>query len=597
MLQATRTLLIAAALTGAAQAQNNINWVEFHQDDSLLSGSGSTLLNDSQEKDYAWGDLDGDGWIDMVIVRKQPYTTSGPYPNVLLMNEGGVLTDRTAQYAASSDVAGDNGFLTPTNDRDVVIVDVDLDGWDDVVTSAAIGTSSPKHISHPRVYINRGNDGAGNWLGLRFENARIPDFGTFPNFCGVGFGDLTGDGYPDLYFVHYQQAADVDLDDRLLINDGNGFFSDESSSRMTNTMLDSSFGVSAVIADMNGDGVLDVLKDTALGSTGATGPKLLISYNDPGNEGFFTLYDEPYFGAPYHANVGDLNNDGKLDIVLSDDGADRYMLNQGNDQFGRATWSSALSFNLDDGFGSNNLMADLDMDGWNDILICDVDVDIPSCGRRLHIYHNRGGAVGGTVSMHEESGSGFTGIRGLTSSQMSGTHDVAVFDIDRDGDNDLVIGRCNGTDLWINDTFTGGPGPIGTNYCTAVNNSVGLAGLASGFGSLIASDNDVSLTASNLPNSQFGYFVCSATQGLIINPGGSSGNLCLSGSMGRFINQVKNSGSTGAFSITVDTNGLPAPLNTAVLPGSTWNFVAWYRDVVLGTTTSNFTNGLSITFM
>ncbi len=67
--------------------------------------------------------------------------------------------------------------------------------------------------------------------------------------------------------------------------------------------------------------------------------------------------------------------------------------------------------------------------------------------------------------------------------------------------------------------------------------------------------------------------------------------------MGRFINQVKNSGSTGAFSITVDTNGLPAPLNTAVLPGSTWNFVAWYRDVVLGTTTSNFTNGLSITFM
>ena len=36
-------------------------------------------------------------------------------------------------YAAASDVPGDSGFLTPTNDRDVVIVDVDQDGLIDVV--------------------------------------------------------------------------------------------------------------------------------------------------------------------------------------------------------------------------------------------------------------------------------------------------------------------------------------------------------------------------------------------------------------------------------------------------------------------------------
>ena len=591
-----RNLMISASLVGLAQAQNNINWVEFHQDDSLLSGSSSTLLNDNQEKDYAWGDLDGDGWIDLVIVRKQPYTTSGRYPNVLLMNEGGVLTDRTVQYASSSDVGGDSGFLTPTNDRDVIVTDVNLDGWNDVVTCTTVSPGTPKHISHPRVYINLGNDGSGNWQGLRFENARMPDFGTYPNFCGVGFGDVTGDGYPDLYFAHYHQSADVDLNDRLLINDGNGAFNDESSSRMTAAMLDSSFGVSAVIADMNGDGVADIVKDTALGSTGASGPKLAISYNNPANEGQFNILQEPYFGAPYHANVGDLNNDGKLDIVLADDGADRYLINQGNDVFGKVNWSAAYSFNTDDGFGSNNIMADLDMDGWNDILICDVDVDIPSCSRRLHIYHNRGGAVGDTVNMHEESGSGFIGVRGLNSSKMTGTHDVAIFDIDRDGDNDLVIGRCTGTDLWINDTFTGGPGPIGTNYCTAVINSTGQGGSTTGFGSLIAADDDLSLTASNLPNGQFGYFIASATQGLIVGPGGASGDLCLSGAMGRFIQQVQNSGSNGEFSIAVDTTALPAPLNTAILPGSTWNFVAWYRDVVLGTPTSNFTDGLSITF-
>ena len=235
-------------------------------------------------------------------------------------------------------------------------------------------------------------------------------------------------------------------------------------------------------------------------------------------------------------------------------------------------------------------------DGLQDVLVADVDPQISGFNRRLHIYHNRGGAVGGTVNMHEESGSGFIGVRGLNSSEMTGTHDVAIFDIDRDGDNDLVIGRCTGTDLWINDTFTGGPGPIGTNYCTAVINSTGQGGSTTGFGSLIAANDDLSLTASNLPNGQFGYFIASATQGLIVGPGGASGNLCLSGSMGRFVQQVQNSGSNGEFSIAVDTTALPAPLNTAILPGSTWNFVAWYRDVVLGTPTSNFTDGLSITF-
>ena len=98
--------LAALALAGPAAAQNNISWVTFHQDDTLLSGSSSTLLNDQQEKDYAWGDLDNDGWTDVVVVRKQPYTTAGRFPNVLLMNENGVLTDRTAQYASATDVPG-----------------------------------------------------------------------------------------------------------------------------------------------------------------------------------------------------------------------------------------------------------------------------------------------------------------------------------------------------------------------------------------------------------------------------------------------------------------------------------------------------------
>jgi hypothetical protein len=585
---------LALALTPLGLAQNDISWVSFHQDDTLLNGDSGTLLNDQQEKDYAWGDLDNDGWTDLVIVRKQPYTTGGRYPNVLLMNEGGTLTDRTAQYASATDVPGDQGFLTPTNDRDVILGDVDLDGWLDVITCTTITPNQPKSLSHPRVYMNLGQDSSGQWLGLEYQESRIPDFGTYPNFCGVGIGDVTGDGYPDLYFAHYHQSAVVDLNDRLLINDGTGSFGDESATRMTPQMLDSSFGVSAVIADMNGDGVADIVKDTALGSTGASGPKMSVSYNNPNSPGMFNVFQEPYLGAPYHTNVGDLNQDGKPDVVIADDGSDRYMLNQGNDPFGRVIWSSAYTYNTDDGFGSNNLVADLDGDNWNDVLICDVDVDIPSCSRRLHIYHNRGGTVGGFVTLHEESGGGDRGITGMSTSDMTGTHDVAVFDLDNDGDNDMVIGRCSGTDLWINDTFTGGgSGPIGTPFCSANANSTGFPGLIQADGSTSVGANNVTLTASLLPQSQFGLFIVSSTQA---NIPVSQGNLCVGGQIGRFSapGQIKNSGSAGSFSLSIPLgSNWPVTGVSAVQAGDTWHFSTWFRDVGA---VSNFTNGVSITF-
>jgi hypothetical protein len=593
----TRSLALIVCATLTAQfAQAQIGWASYTKDNSRLNANNSTVMNDSEEKDYAWGDLDQDGWTDLIIVRKTPYTNAGGKVNVLLMNESGILTDRTSQYATSSSVAGDNGFKTGTNDRDVAIADVNGDGWLDVITSAAIAPNQPKHISHPRVYINQGPNGAGDWLGLRYEDALIPDFGTFPNFCAVAVGDVTGDGFPDLYFAHYEQSAVVDLNDKLLVNDGTGNFSDESNARMSSAMLDSSFAVSAVIADMNGDGHNDIIKDTALGSTGAAGPRVIVDYNNPSNVGVFNIYDQVYAGAPYHANVGDLNKDGKLDMVISDDAADRYVLNQGNDALGRVNWSAAFTYNTDDGFGSNNIVRDLNNDGWNDVLICDVDVDIPGCARRMHVYHNKGGTVGGNITLKEESGGGSTGVTGLSTSDLRGIHDVAVFDVDNDGDLDLVLGDCAGTNLFVNDLNEPG-GPIGTNYCgPAVTNSSGFPAIMGATGSEQAAANNVTLGASMLPTNQFGYFLTSQTAGFIANPGGAQGNLCLGGKMGRYSGSLQNSGSAGSFQLTIDLTNMPPPVQSSVLPGDTWNFVGWFRDKN-PTNTSNFTDGLSILFL
>ena len=135
--------------------------------------------------------------------------------------------------------------------------------------------------------------------------------------------------------------------------------------------------------------------------------------------------------------------------------------------------------------------------------------------------------------------------------------------------------------------------PLGNQYCgPAIPNTTGLPGVMSATGSPVAANNDVTLTAGQLPPGQFGYFLTSQTQGFFMPPG-SSGFICLGGSIGRF-NQPQNIGQGPTFSLQIDLTAVLQPTGpVAVLPGETWNFQAWYRDIG---NTNNFTDGLSILF-
>ena len=450
------SIALACFLTSSLSAQ----FATFNDETSArLSSAPGVGSADPQEKDYAWDDLDQDGDIDLVCVRKQPFTTTGRHPNVLFMNENGVLTDRTSTLASASTVAGSQGFLDATNDRDVVIVDVNGDGWKDVVTATTLSAGLAQYIRVPRVYINQGNDGTGTWLGLLFDDeTRIDDIANgwqgVHRFCSISAGDVDGDGDADLYFGDYQQggARAIDINDRLLINDGTGYFTDESSTRMSVTMLESSFAMSTAMVDMNGDGKVDILKDDALNAPQGVS----ISYNDgTAGTGFFGSYEVVHNFAPYHINTGDLNNDGLPDLVISDDGQDRFLLHSGV-VGGMATFRPASSFSYtgggsDDGFAGNNLIADLNNDGWNDVLITDVDVDIAGFNRRTHIFRNLGNAP--DVTLQEQTVNG--AIAGIPIAMLRGTHDVAVFDIDGDGWKDMVMGRSATTEVWMNDPPTG----------------------------------------------------------------------------------------------------------------------------------------------
>ncbi len=140
---------------------------------------------------------------------------------------------------------------------------------------------------------------------------------------------------------------------------------------------------------------------------------------------------------------------------------------------------------------------------------------------------------------------------------------------------------------------------IGEIYCAPGNpNSVGLTGTISANGSDIRSENNVTLTASNLPLNQLGIFVTSMTKGLIPNPAGSQGDLCVVGNIGRYnqVGQPFSSGANGSGSLVLNLGQTPTTNGfTNVLAGQTWNFQAWHRDLV-GGPTSNFTDAVSVNF-
>src|SRR5262245_10089353 len=133
MLRLGVVVLPLAVSSAAAQVQSfGDGWAGFEAAPGLLAAGG--VSSSSIEVDFAVGDLDADGDDDLVVARKEPFTKPGARTGLLFINSNGVLVDRTALWAAASDVAGDSGFLTPTTSRDVELADLDQDGWLDVVT-------------------------------------------------------------------------------------------------------------------------------------------------------------------------------------------------------------------------------------------------------------------------------------------------------------------------------------------------------------------------------------------------------------------------------------------------------------------------------
>ena len=513
-------LTAAAGLAAFAASSTLAQWVTYeNQTSSRIVAASSLLVNDNLEKDFTVGDFDQDGDQDLVCMRKFPGSIQGGFRDILFMNENGVLVDRTLEFGSAADAAGSQGMLDAVNDRDVKAFDVDNDGWLDLVTATTMSDHVNAMLGQPRVYRNLGDDANGNWLGFRFEDGRIPQLfaanGSVanPRFCDMAIGDFTGDGFVDIFYTDYDtpetsgticidlnadgdtadagecqqspgETASLDYQNKFLVNQGTsnpGFFTDTGTTRMTAAQLSAGFGNAALAADINGDSKLDIVRVNTL--TG--GQDVAGIYSRPDGLGAsFLGPDSIVGGAPYNIDHGDLNNDGKIDLIVVDDGQDKVLINNGNGTDGFANFTSYTIADSLGEFGNTPRVADLNNDGRLDVIICDVDADLgpfcPSSGRRTKIYYNTG-TVG--TSLLDEQGTV------LPIANLSSVFDIAPIDINGDGWLDLVVGRCGGIEVFINKppffiTFSYPSGRPATLNPTTTN-SFAVNATISGGGSIV----------------------------------------------------------------------------------------------------------------
>ena len=435
-------LVAVLALAGLlAPAGASAQWVSFTDQTAnrlrirpLVDGTPNQI-RDSDEKDIAVNDLNQDGWDDVIVVRKRRFSNPGARQDILLMNRNGRLVDATPVFAP--------GFLSDLTDaRDVFVADFTGDGWDDVVIANTFG-------EQPKFYRNAGNDGDGRWQGLVDESTlRLPfidvpgDVNTL-QICAVWGGDVTGNGALDIYLSNYKEIGGTR--DLLLINNGGGFFTNETDERL-GPLADVAFGTSAEIHDMDGDGDQDIVKISALYEEPPFDVGTFVLFND-GTGNFDNLpFQELDASSPYMFTVGDFDGDNQPDVYLQGDNQDRVSIadvvrpNGPNDYM---TYTLSPSPRTS-GLGGNTKVADVDGDGDLDVGVAPIDVDIGNCG----MFFNP------EFSLLENNGNGF-----VTDPWSSGddqnihtdAFDFAFLDLNRDGCTDLFMGLCEGWKVFIQD--------------------------------------------------------------------------------------------------------------------------------------------------
>jgi MYXO-CTERM domain-containing protein len=249
----------------------------------FVDESATRLPITSRAGAVRFGDVDGDGALDLVITDWGDSPPSSPGTAHVYLNDGtGHFTEKVGAIPMDTSAQG-------TGPIDVDFVDVDGDFDLDLVFASRQGNSL--------LFLN---DGSGN-----FTNVPLPGQ-PGPYVYGPDACDVDGDGDLDLWLDNGGAGHTT----QLLINDGTGTFTDETAQRVSGNPPGADDNAVRCV-DIDGDGDFD-----AVIASLSDNERILL--ND--GTGHFTLIQGAFpkvSDSTLGLDVGDVDGDHLLDVITA----------------------------------------------------------------------------------------------------------------------------------------------------------------------------------------------------------------------------------------------------------------------------------------
>ena len=356
----------------------------------------------------------------------------------------------------SSSFAPAVNLTTNPGPTSVVVSDLDGDGQPDLAVSNH-GTAGNYGAT---LSVLRNTSTAGN---VSFATKVDLDTETGP--YNVAIGDIDGDDKPDLVVTNYGGGTGTTVSVFLnTSSEGALSFAD----RVDFETSDGPLGLA--IGDIDGDGNLDLVTAN-FGTGSASTASVFRNTSTVGSVSFDLPVDITTEDGPYSVATGDVDGDGMLDLAIS--------------CFGGGTGTTVSVFRNTSTSGSVSFASKVDLTtnaGPRSVALDDLDGD----GKPDLAVTNAGDGEGTTVSVFlntSTSGSvSFDSKVDVTTE--AGPRGIAVDDLDRDGQSDLVVanygdGSGNTISVLRNTSTTGN-----TSFETKVEFTVGAGALGVGIGDI-----------------------------------------------------------------------------------------------------------------
>jgi hypothetical protein len=370
----------------------------------------------------AWADYDDDGDLDL-------YVTNHGGPNHLYNNQGDTNGDNLPDF---TDVAVALGVdLASLSSHSCVFVDYDNDGDQDLYV-----TNWGENVMFRNQLTETGN-------ATFVDETDVTGLRDAGRGVTTAWGDFDQDGFLDVYITkHWVCMPDIiEADDRLYRNNGDGTFSDVTGylcpGGVTPCVFIGGYGFCPAWLDYDNDGDPDLylVNDIVMG-----GYHNVMWRNDgpDGSGGWIFTEASDATGTGKAVNgmglgVGDINNDGWLDIAFSNIGPNTLLKNLGNGTFLEITASAGvLREHVPSGDQSvtwGTCFFDYDNDGYQDLFYVAGLIGGDVAPQPDALFHNNGNETFTDVSV--EAGVDDP-LRGRSAS---------MADFDQDGFVDLFVGN------------------------------------------------------------------------------------------------------------------------------------------------------------